>query len=200
MKNKVVLFLILLFNFCVAQRFSNLSSYEKRWSFTHPFAALKMKKIYKKSWGVYQNMKQNKEPDSFESGGKLDAYRHILFMAAFCQKIRPKKVRKLGKAHEKGNYSMFLKKQSELNERPDSLSTVMDLYNNEVGIKLGCDNKKMGIEDLSKLVVSEIKNGKALYFKRNSNGEYLNCVGEIISFSNYINKWYVPKCLITSDK
>jgi hypothetical protein len=185
---------------CEAQNFKTLSSYEKRWAIAHPFAALKVRTIYKKCWPLYEFMSKKNELDRFSSGGKLDAYRHVFFMAAFSQKINPKKIRKLGKAHEKGNYKAFLKNKKENDETPDSLSCVMDLLNNELGIKTGRANKRINLSDLSALSVSEIKKGNAIYFKRNAKGEYITCSDEFIDLKNYVSKWFIPKCLISSDK
>ena len=196
-------FLITIFIFLFVevwpQKISNRSRYEKCWAFAHPFAALKVKKIYKKCKPIYEEVTKMNRLDHFQNGGKLDAFRHSFFMAAFAQKINTKKVRKLGIAHEKGNYANFLKNIKEDDELADSLSTVMDLQNNETGLKIGCANKKKGLEELSTIVIEEINKGQAIYFKRNSSGQYLNCEGEIIQLENYQNKWSIPKCLIPTN-
>lgn len=182
-----------------SQKISSRSSYEKCWAFTHPFAALKVKKIYKQCLPYYEEVKKNNLLDAFENGGKLDAFRHTFFMAAFSQKIKTKKIRKLGIAHEKGNYAHFLKNIKEDGKLADSLSTVMDIKNNELGFKIGSVNKKKDLRDLKDVVIEEIKKGETVYFKRNSSGQYLNCNGEIILLENYKNKWSIPKCLIASN-
>ena len=194
---------IIIFIFLVdgmfAQKFSDRSCYEKRWAFFHPFAALKVKKIYKKCLPYYETMKKSNALDSFESGGKLDAYRHAFFMAAFTQKIKIRKIRKLGIAHEKGNYKHFLNGINEQGELPDSLSSVMDLQNNELGFVISEANKKTSLNILNSAVVFEIVKGKALYFKRNTSGLYLTCDEQIIILDNYRNKWFIPKCLIPTN-
>lgn len=182
-----------------SQKISSRSRYEKCWAFTHPFAALKVKNIYKKCMPIYEETKKNNLLDAFENGGKRDAFRHTFFMAAFAQKIKTKKIRKLGIAHEKGNYTHFLKNIKEDGELADSLSTVMDLKNNELGFKIGSANKKKDLSGLKDLATEEIKKGEAVYFKRNSSGQYLNCNGEIILLENYKNKWFIPKCLIPTN-
>lgn len=148
---------------------------------------------------IYEETKKNNLLDAFENGGKRDAFRHTFFMAAFAQKIKTKKIRKLGIAHEKGNYTHFLKNIKEDGELADSLSTVMDLKNNELGFKIGSANKKKDLSGLKDLATEEIKKGEAVYFKRNSSGQYLNCNGEIILLENYKNKWFIPKCLIPTN-
>ena len=123
----------------------------------------------------------------------------FFFMAAFAQKIKIKKLKKLGIAHEKGNYRQFKKHQNEEGERPDSLSNVMDLNNNELGLKIGSENKKISLAELKELVINEIKNGKAQVIKRNHSGAYIDCNNNTINLKLYSNKWYVPKCLVPSN-
>ena len=183
-----------------AQKFGSRSRYEKRWAIFHPIVALKVKKIYKKCLPLYNFIKKDRVLDTCENGGKLDAFRHVFFMAAFAQKIKVKKVRKLGIAHEKGNYADFLKGINEQGELPDSLSSVMDLYNNELGLKIGSANKKTDLRDLRDILTEEIKKGSAVYFKRNLNGQYQTCSGEIIVLSHYKMKWFIPKCLIKTNE
>ncbi len=198
---RVVLLIIFIFFYVMlfGQKFSERSRYEKRWAIFHPFAALKTKKIYAACHPIYEEVKKTNALDQFENGGKLDAFRHAFFMAAFSQKINVKKLRKLGKAHEKGNHLHFLKNIKEEGELADSLSTVMDLKNNELGFSIGSENKKKDLKDLKDLVIEEIKKGAAVYFKRNLAGQYLTCEGEIIDLNYYKNKWVIPKCLIPTN-
>jgi len=172
---------------------------EKLWGLTHPFAAIKIKKISKHCYTIYNDSTLKNKLDNFGNGGKLDAFRHIFFMAAFAQKIKVKKVRKLGIAHEKKNYRQFLQGTLEDLERPDSLGTVMDLENNELAFNLGASNKKVTLTELKSLVIKEINEGKAVIVKRNRKKNYLNCNDEIIDLKLYIKNWYVPKCLVASN-
>lgn len=181
------------------QKISERSHYEKRWAFFHPFAALKVKKINKRCRPIYDEIKKAHTLDRFENGGKLDAFRHVFFMAAFSQKVGVKKLRKLGIAHEKGNHLNFLKSVKEEGELADSLSSVMDLKNNELGFKIGKENKKTELSDLKNKVIEAINKGEAVYFKRNSAGNYLSCDGAEISLAEYQGKWFIPKCLIPTN-
>ncbi|MBA2611288.1 MAG: hypothetical protein H0U95_04900 [Bacteroidetes bacterium] len=168
------------------------------WSAWHPVAALKVKKIHKKAMILFKNDDNKLLLDNYTNGGKLDAFRHVFFMAAFSQKINIKKLRKLGIAHEKGNYHQFLKQTKENDEAPDSLSNVMDLTNNELGFKIGSENKKKTLEELKQEVIKEIKEGKAVIMKRQQNGKYVDCNNKIIDAGIYKGKWFVPKCLVSS--
>lgn len=196
--NLSLTFILICFSL-LSQKLGSRSCYEKRWAVFHPFAALKVKCIYKRCMPLYLEARKHPALDTISNGGKLDAFRHAFFMAAFSQKIKARKVRKLGIAHEKGNYRDFLKGIKEEGEIPDSLSTVMDLFNNELGIKIGRENKKLELAELKNKVMEEIKSGKALYFKRDAHG-YLSCSGERIPPGDYTGKWYIPKCLIATNK
>lgn len=170
------------------------------WAIWHPIAAIKVKKIKKKVDIIYNRPEIKARFDSYSSGGKLDAFRHVFFMAAFAQKINIKKLRKLGIAHEKGNYKQFLKNKTENGEVPDSLSTVMDLANNELGFITGASNRNKSIEELRPIVIKEILNGKALILKRNKQGRFIDCNDKVIDPGIYSGKWFVPKCLVPSNE
>lgn len=191
---------LLLANIFFAQHFNSRSTFEKRWAIAHPFAALKIKRIYKQALPFYEKIKTNRTTDQYENGGKLDAFRHLFFMAAFAQKIKPNKIFKLGIAHEKGNYLHFKKGINEHGELPDSLSTVMDLENNKIGIELGAKYNNVPLNELAARCLTTVLAGSALYFKRNANGDYLTCENEVILMSNYKNKWSIPKCLIPTNQ
>ena len=195
----LIISLIFLVNSLWSQKFSERSPHEKYWVVFHPLAAIKVKKIYKKCLQYYNEIKKMRVLDTCENGGKLDAFRHAFFMAAFCQKIKVNKIRKLGMAHENGNYSHFLDGINEQGELPDSLSGEMDLQNNELGLKIGSANPKINLDTLRNKVILEIQKGNAVYFKRNKLNQYVNCTGEIIVLEDYRMKWFVPKCLIKTN-
>jgi hypothetical protein len=183
-----------------SQSFSSLSKYEKRWAFFHPCAAVKIKKHRGEMKTVYSEVKAQNLLDKFENGGKLDAFRHTFAMAYFSKFVSVKKLRKLGKAHEKGNYLQYVKNvNDEGGELPDSLSSVMDLKNNELGFSLAKEIKKLSVEEIKQKVIEEIKSGKAVVIKRNAEGLYVDCSGNIISRERMYKQWNIPKCLIPSN-
>jgi hypothetical protein len=173
----------------------HISKYEYRWAIWHPFAALKIKKQLPKAMLVYKAVKQQKLLDTLENGGKLDAFRHAYTMAYLARSIKVKKLRKLGKAHEKGNKLQFLKGEFEFGERSDSLSCEMDLRNNDLGFSIGSKHKRLNDQELKELVLNEIIIGKAWYLKRNEAFEYVDCEGNELDLDSFKQKWYVPKCL-----
>ncbi|MES2133381.1 MAG: hypothetical protein V4506_13620 [Bacteroidota bacterium] len=149
---------------------------------------------------MYKEVAQAGVLDTLANGGKLDAFRHTYAMAFLARKIKVKKLRKLGIAHEKGNKKQFKKHQTEDGERPDSLACEMDLRNNELGILLGSGNKALKDAELKLLVINAIKEGKAWYLKRNERFMYVNCNHELLEMRLYSQKWYVPKCLIKTNE
>jgi hypothetical protein len=177
-----------------------LSGPERCWIFWHPFAAIKVKLVSRQCDPIYNELAKTCQPDCYRSGGKLDAFRHVFYMAAFARKISPRKLRKLGTAHEKGNYRQFTRSQYEEGERPDSLASVMDLRNNEAGFILGRLNKGTGLSELAKLVMTEINNGGGWMAKRNAGGIYVDCENRIIDIKEYSGKWFVPKCLVKTNE
>lgn len=193
LKTTTTFFLFLSFSFF--SQTVKYSTYEKIWAIKHPFVAMKVKRI---STFIHQHGPQP-QLDLFNNGGKQDAYRHLFYMAAFAQKSGIKKIRRLGLAHEKTNYRQFKHSKTEEGEVPDSLGTVMDIYNNDLGLNLGAANKTLSLEDLSALVVTEIKKGKALIMKRDKDGTYLDCSGSKLDLKRSSGKWFVPKCLVRSD-
>jgi hypothetical protein len=194
---KTICFLLISFH-CFAQT-PKISKYERCWALTHPWAAFKVKKISKRAYLVYNSPDVKFDLDNFSNGGKLDAFRHTFFMAAFAQIIKSKKIKKLGLAHERGNYDQFINSVNEDGELADSLSCLMDLHNNNVGLILGSANKKKTLEELKELVINEITNGACLIMKRDSIGNYLTCNNTLIDLKSRLKKWGIQKCLVSSN-
>lgn len=183
---------------CSAQNktFHNLSKYEKRWATTHPFAALKLKKHQSEMYAVYTQVKQQRLLDTFENGGKLDAFRHTFAMAYFSKFVGIKKLRKLGIAHEKANRWQFLHRlPDEGGELPDSLSSVMDLNNNAIALGLAKEVKKLSAEEIKQKIIALIQANGVYYMKRNAQGQYLDGNNQIIP-PERLKAWNTPKCLV----
>ncbi|GIV26799.1 MAG: hypothetical protein KatS3mg027_0613 [Bacteroidia bacterium] len=156
----LLLFITFLFfiNFIYSQ---NKGKYQYRWALFHPVAAIKVKKIYKRNLYIYQEVKQQKLLDTIENGGKLDAFRHAFFMACFAQKVKPKKLVKLGIAHEKDDVWLYKKKRKiEFRDVPDSASIQMDLYNNQVGIEIGRKYRNITTIQLRDTILFYVKENK----------------------------------------
>jgi len=192
----ILLVLLPLFSFSQKKPFTSISKYERRWAFWHPCAALKIKKHRAEMVSVYKEVKMYGLLDNFENGGTLDAFRHVFAMAYFSRFVKVNKLRTLGKAHEKGNYKLFLAgKADEAGELPDSLSSVMDLKNNEIAFSLSKEVKTLSIEELKQKVVALAKSGGVFFIKRNERGLYLDCGGNVIDMEQKKGTWNIPKCL-----
>ncbi len=194
-KKSIIFFLIFVLCVQISNSKPRTSRYEFWWALGHPFAALKIKKVYKKASKLYDENLLKVKLDAYTSGGKLDAFRHVFYFAAFAQKIKPKKVLKLGKAHEKTNHLDFKRGKFENEVMADSISCVMDLLNNEVGVKLGSENKNLSLEELKQKVMELINKGDAYHILRDKEGRFIDCNNNVIDMSLYKGKWTIPKCI-----
>lgn len=200
MRQKLTVFVLVCFVFSFKAQQPKLSRPEKWWSFTHPWAAIKVKTIAKKCKVVYQQNLPVFKPDTFLSGGRPDAFRHAFYMAAFAQKIRPRALIKLGKAHEKGNYRQYLNSRMEDLFLPDSASGLMDLFNNAVGLELGRHHRQVSLEQLASLCINAINEGKMKIIKRNKIGERVSCNNQVPDPFYFAGKWNIPFCLVPSNE
>jgi hypothetical protein len=173
---------------------------EYTWALIHPIVALKVNKMKHAIDTVYDRYVKLALPDSFDRGGKLDAFRHVFYMSVFTQKSRVKAVRKLGKAHERANLRNFKKNKEELGDLADEIFSEMDLINNEVGFLIGPAHKKASTQAIVELVLQAIADGKAKIVLRNCQGSYVGCEqlspvssGVRIAPSN-------KKCLVPSNQ
>lgn len=182
----------------VAQQ--EMSKYEIRWVVFHPFAAIKVNRFLPEAMLIYHEVKLSGILDTNESGGKLDAFRHVFSMAFLSQRIKVRKLKTLGIAHEKGNKRNFYKDHQEFGERADSLACVMDLRNNDLGFEIGAQNQSVTKDSLKLLIIEQIKVGNAWYLKRNAKNEYVSCENAPIILENYRGKWFLPKCLIKTNE
>jgi hypothetical protein len=204
MKFKLILNILFLFTVLTAfgqksnfKKFKKLSCPEKCWVFWHPFVAKKAMEISEYSREITQEVKQEKQLEGEGNGDQLDAFRHTFWMANLTQQIGWRKARKLGEAHEKGNYKEYKKRKLEDGVLPDKISSEMDLFNNEVGIELG---KKNTESILKTLVIEAVLLGKCRMIKKDTIGNYLDCENNIIPVESLKGKWENEKCLTSSNK
>ncbi len=193
----IVVKLIFLIIPCIGQ--NKISCPEKWWAVFHPFAAKKIYDAAKIALEGVRKVKTDSLLDNRNSGGTLDAFRHAYWMALASQKVKAKKAISFGKAHERGNFKMFKKLQYEEGEVPDSVSGTMDLFNNAVGAKLGCENKLMSQDSLFSLVVSKIKAGEMKIVAMDCLGNYVDCNFKTIEIEKLHGRWINNKCLVPSN-
>jgi hypothetical protein len=183
--------------------FRKLSGPEKWWVLAHPFIAKRTFRLTQQVLRVCDSLKSDTLLDGDPNGGQLDAFRHSYWMCVLAQHIPAKKAYRLGLAHERGNYLDFRRHTSEDNALPDSISGLMDLLNNQVGLQVGTRNKRSAIplSDAALIgeIIGQVHKGSMLVCLKNKKGRFLTCEGEVINMETYRGKWGVPKCLVRSD-
>lgn len=195
---KTLLFVLILGLQLEVKAFPRISRPEFFWVLAHPFVAKKALKTSREVLIITIKQKKLNYPDTLISGGNLDAFKHAFWMACLSSKIGKKKAIKLGKAHEKGNFIEYKKNKKEDGQTPDSLSSVMDLWNNLLGAEIYSETKTRDIEALKQNVLLAVKNGRAKKFKFNEKNEFIDCNEKTIDLSQWKGRWFIPKCLINS--
>jgi hypothetical protein len=180
--------------------FKNLSRPEKWWVVFHPFVVKKSFTITQNTLELTDSMKYTGTLDPNSSGGQLDAYKHMMWMALLTQEIGWRKSKSLGIAHEKGNYTTFKKRmKKKIPTTHDHVASEMDLWNNEVGIRIGLENPEASINEIEEKVVESILSGEGRVIKRDAKGNFLDCKNNIIPSDSLEGKWETDKCLVPSD-
>ena len=198
---KIMLLLVVFSNVLVGQnssvgQFKKLSCPEKRWVFFHPFVAKKALKVSLEARKITAELKQQNVLKGTGNSDQLDAFRHTYWMARLAQEIHWRKAKRLGKAHEKGNYRQFKKGKLEDDVLPDKISSEMDFFNNQVGIDLG---KSMKGKELKNEVIQIVQEGKCKIIKTDANGNFLDEQNNIIPAEELKGKWENRKVLVNSD-
>jgi hypothetical protein len=180
------------------KEFLKLSGPTKRWVLLHPFKAKKALKISLETEIVSDSIAKTNVLDGDSSGGQVDAFRHAYWMARLRQEIGKAAARSLGKAHEKENYRTFKNNKLEDGVFPDEISSIMDLYNNELGLKLTVRRSKIAPKGLVYKVINIIQQGEMKIIKKDQAGNFLTCDEKIISLESLKGKWETNKCLVSS--
>ncbi|CAL2080295.1 DUF6973 domain-containing protein [Tenacibaculum sp. 190524A02b] len=203
MLRKITLLLLLIhfssFSQSNWQKFKKLSAAKKAWVLFHPFKAKKALAISKETNRVADSLRKSPILDGDGSGGQVDAFRHAYWMARLHQEIGKSAARSLGKAHEKENYQTFKKRKLEDGVVPDEISSTMDLFNNEVGLTLTQKGSKTSRNGLIYKIVNAIQQGKMKVIKKDKDGQFLTCSGNLISKVSLKGKWKNNKCLVDSN-
>ncbi|MBL0096999.1 MAG: hypothetical protein IPP46_11340 [Bacteroidetes bacterium] len=107
--------------------------------------------------------------------------------------------RKLGKAHEKGNYKAFRRGKTEDGFLQDETAVEMDLYNNEEGLRIARENKDEAFSDLQQKTIAAIHEGKMKVMKRDAQGRLTDCDGNFLLLEERKKSdWKLPYCLLPS--
>jgi hypothetical protein len=121
-------------------------------------------------------------------------------MARLRQEIGKRAAFSLGKSHEKENYLTYNKRKLENGVVPDKISSEMDLYNNNEGLKLISKGNKVSEKGLIYRVVNAIKSSKFTIIKKDKKGNFLTCDGRIVLKEELKGKWENNKCLVASNQ
>lgn len=178
------------------KNFKKISCPEKWWVIWHPFVAKKAFNISQLARQKTDSIKQNEILKGNGNGEQVDAFRHTYWMAKLTNEIGWRRAKKLGEAHEKGNYRDYKKRRLEDGVVPDKINSDMDFFNNAIGIELG----KTTAENIAQKVVELVKDGKCKIIKTDGQGNYLDCDGNLLSKENLKGKWENNKCLVWSDE
>ncbi len=207
-RKKIYCFTVLSFfvaSFCFAQQnyqsFRKLSTSEKYWVLSHPFVAKRAWQCTQRARTTTDSLAQA-EVLSDGNGGQLDAFRHTYWMLLLRLEIGERRARKLGHAHERGNYRQFKNRDLEDGELPDSMSTVMDERNNAAGRALADSLAKLqpdSSRNTVQVVLFAVWNGDLWIIKKDEHGKPLHCSGDLLLESDK-KKWNIPKCLVRSDE
>ncbi|MHB0756377.1 DUF6973 domain-containing protein [Polaribacter sp. M15] len=182
------------------KNFFRLSGPAKKWVLLHPLKAKKALKISLEAKRISDSIQKTNVLDGDGSGGQVDAFRHAFWMARLHQELGKSAARTLGKAHEKENYITFKKKKLEDGVLPDEISSKMDLWNNEQGLKLIKKGSKISKNGLIFRVINAVKSGKLKIIKKDKKGNFLTCNGAKISLQKLLGKWKNNKCLVASNE
>ncbi|HQV98768.1 MAG TPA: hypothetical protein PLI47_02455 [Bacteroidia bacterium] len=206
MKSKALLLILFSFTLNASGQKSSVGSFwklscpEKWWVIGHPFVAGKAFKVTLEARAKSDSLVKNSLLDADSFGGKVDAFRHAYWMARLAQNMKWKKAVKLGIAHEKANLISFKKmKGDEEGVLPDSISSVMDLFNNQVGFSIGCNFKSASNDEIYNYVIKSLTEGKLKIVYKDVNRNDLDCDGKIVDRKVFFGKWNIPKCLVNSD-
>jgi hypothetical protein len=183
----------------VFQKFRKVRLPIKIWILTHPFVARKAWQLTEESLKIAESEISDSDLDGDFSGGQVDAFRHVFWMAYLTQNIGSRKALKLGTAHEKSNEIDFRKRAMEENYLPTFVACKMDYLNNETGAKIGLENPNLKKEDLIVLVKKTVFGGKTVMIKKNKIGQFLDSEGKIIPEKEYIGLWHTSKTIIESN-
>ena len=178
------------------KKFKSLSGPEKCWVIFHPFVAKKTLIISEMARQETKDIISNSILKGNGNSGQVDAFRHTFWMANLTIEIGWRRSKRLGIAHEKGNYNDYKKRKNEDGAIPDKISSEMDLFNNNLGVYIGKTTAK---KDLKDIVISAVKTGKCKIIKKDNDGNYLDCNGVILINEKMKGKWENDKCLVWSN-
>jgi len=133
---------------------------------------------------IYKNAETAREraialyPRESIHGGRGDAFRHALWLALNTQDVGTVIARTVGDAYEMGtDLSNFI--QADVH---------MDIHNNEVGIEIGRDNRRMNLRGITELIQTQIETeGNLLMMRRNNGARGVNAFHNMLFKTTDVN-------------
>lgn len=172
----------------------SLSFKDKVWVMKNYSSVKKAFNISKNVLSVMDSLNKQNFLGGNTEGGKFDAFRHIYWTYSLTKEIGEEKARRVGEIYENYNKYMFFEKHV---YGYDSISMVMDLFNNEIGINL----IKIEIDD--SLIFNEITNiilsGRAKIVKKNDLQQSLDENDNVIPEEEWKKKWINNRKLVNSN-
>lgn len=182
------------------ESYHKLSNAEQAWVRRHPIAAFRTHKLATTARSEAQAHMQDPDLDGDLNGGMVDAFKHTLWMALTAQKIGFSKAQSLGIAHEEGNRAEFSRNPDRSGGLlQDNMMSGMDLYNNDIGARIGSLNPKASYQTIVAMVKKAVTSGECRKLKKDGN-KYLDADGKVINDADYKGKWEIPKVMIPSNK
>ncbi len=177
-------------------QFKQLSGPMKRWTLCHPWAARKALPISRRALALTDSVAHTARIGSDYSGGKLDAFRHGIWMALLVREIPARRAYRLGKAYEKGNRKEFDRGQLEDGSVQDAVASMMDLQNNRIGLAFGYELRQQSEAELISSIVALVSEGRFTEIKKDVQGNSLDLQGNIIPDDQWRGKWENGRCLV----
>ncbi len=197
------LLLCLAHNATIAQtkfaQWQQLSGPMQRWTILHPFAAQKALPISKRALVITDSMRIVGSIGHDANGGKLDAFRHGIWMALLVQEILPYKAASLGRAYERGNHRDFRQGKLEDGAQQDAIASKMDLWNNKAGRRIGLACKGLNDAETAREILCGLHRLEFLIVKKDRADNCLDETGAVIPVEAWQGKWRNARCLWPSD-
>jgi hypothetical protein len=178
---------------------AHFSRFEFYWAIKHPLLVNKAYQATKLCLYLVDSIRLSKTIGIDEQGGQLDAFKHALWMALLVQKTDSLSALELGIAHEKGNYLQFKRKKTEDSICPDKAGSEMDLWNNNLGINIGLEQRQQNIQEIINNIIQAINNGELKIIKKDLQKNYLDENDQIILQNVDCLSWENNKTLVKSN-
>jgi hypothetical protein len=181
------------------KRFTQLPRPVRNWTLGHLWVANRVWNISNRALALTDSMRYSPELDGDFDGGKLDAFRHGIWMALLVQEIPWKKAERLGEAYERGNYLDFKRGKIEDGAFQDAASSSMDLTNNSSGREIGANHRNASEADLIQAVLFGIQVGDFVMILKDNHRNSIRPNGEVIKMDPAAPKWENGRSVVPTN-